>query len=205
MSQIKKFQQENCLDPDGILGPITIRKMKEVFCIESNEHMAHFLGQVAHETANFKYSEENLNYSAQGLLSTFGKYFTPAQAQAYARQPVKIANRVYANRMGNGTEESGDGSKFKGRGALQTTGKNNYEALANKLRDLQIMNDPGLVATKYYFESALFFFNKNNLWPICDQVNEDSIKALTRRINGGYNGLQDRIDKTLKFYSYLKG
>jgi len=203
MNQIVKFQKENCLDDDGILGPMTIKKMQEVFCIENKEQLAHFLGQVAHETADFKYSEENFNYSAQGLLSTFGKYFTPAQAQEYARQPEKIANRVYANRMGNGSEESGDGYKYRGHGALQTTGKNNYEQLANKLRDLQIMNDPGLVATKYYFESALFFFSKNNLWPLCNQVNEDTIKALTRRINGGYNGLQDRINKTQKFYSYL--
>jgi len=118
MNQIEKFQQKNGLIPDGIVGPNTLGKMMRVFQLQSIAHAAHFLGQMAHESANFTREVENLNYSAAGLRKIFSKYFTPAQAAAYARQPVRIANRAYANRLGNGDEASGDGWKYKGRGPL---------------------------------------------------------------------------------------
>jgi putative chitinase len=161
---------------------------------------AHFFAQTAHESGNFKAFSENLNYSADGLTKIFGKYFDAAAAAKAARNPEKIANRVYANRMGNGNEASGDGWKYRGRGALQLTGKDNYKAFADYLKKPEIMDNPDLVATEYSFESAIFFFEKNKLWAICDQgVGDAAITALTKRINGGTHGLDDRKEKTKKF------
>jgi putative chitinase len=166
---------------------------------------AHFFAQTAHETGGFKAFSENLNYSAQGLQGIFGKYFPGTLEESYARQPEKIANRVYASRMGNGDEASGDGWKFRGRGALQLTGKSNYQAFAEYLKKPEILDTPDLVATTYAFESAMFFFDRNKLWSICDQgVNDAAILALTKRINGGTHGLEDRNAKTKKYYEYVK-
>lgn len=204
MSKLKEFQKNYNLTPDGILGPNTLRKMKVVFCISSNERLAHFLGQTSHESGGFVFSEENLNYSLDNLLRVFPKYFVSrAQAMQYAHQPEKIANRVYALRMGNGDELSGDGWKFRGRGALQLTGKNNYQIFAGKMHNLKIMGNPGLVASQYYFESGLYFFTINRLWSLCDTVTNESIIALTRRVNGGTNGLEDRIKRTNYYYKML--
>jgi putative chitinase len=171
----------------------------------SPERAAHFFAQTAHESGNFKAFSENLNYGAAGLRSVFGKYFPADELAAeYERQPEKIANRVYANRMSNGDEASGDGWKYRGRGALQLTGKANYQEFANYVQDQSVLSDPDLVATKYSFESALFFFDKNGLWKICDEgLSEDTIVKLTKRINGGTHGLQDRIEKTKKFADML--
>jgi putative chitinase len=125
--------------------------------------------------------------------------------ESYQRNPEKIANRVYASRMGNGDEASGDGFKFRGRGALQLTGKANYEAFANYLKNPLIMEQPDLVATEFAFESAMFFFDRNKLWDICDKgVTKETILALTKRINGGTHGLADREEKTFKYYGLLK-
>jgi putative chitinase len=169
------------------------------------ERAAHFFGQCSHETGGFSVFSENLNYSANGLQGTFGKYFPDSLENSYARQPIKIASRVYANRMGNGNEASQDGWKFRGRGALQTTGKDNYQAFATSLNKPEIMSNPDLVATDYAFEAALFFFTRNKLWSICDGgVNDDAIKALTKRVNGGYNGLEDRESLTKRYYNWLK-
>ena len=118
-------------------------------------------------------------------------------------QPEKIANKVYGSRMGNGDEASGDGWKFRGRGALGTTGKENYQRFANYIKKPEIMTNPDLVATEYPFESAIFFFDSNKLWSICDRgITNEAIKELTRRVNGGYNGLDDRILKTNLYYQY---
>lgn len=205
MKPIKLFQSNHNLVTDGIIGPKTMRVFQEVHKIATIEQLAHHLGQVDHETGGFRYSEENLNYSAEGLLKVFRKYFTPEQAREYARQPERIANRVYANRMGNGDEASGDGSKFKGRGGLQTTGRYNYEILSREVKDPCVLETPDLVATKYYFQSGLIFFKNNNLWRLCNQVNDASIAAVTLRVNGGYHGLKDRVEKTKKYYDMLRG
>jgi len=166
---------------------------------------AHFFAQTAHETGGYKLFSENLNYSAQGLQGIFGKYFPGTLEESYARNPEKIANRVYASRMGNGDEKSGDGWKYRGRGALQLTGKDNYAAFAKYLQKPEIMTNPDLVATEYSFESAMFFFDKNKLWEICDKgINDAAILALTKRINGGTHGLADRNEKTKKYYEYVK-
>jgi putative chitinase len=175
------------------------------FNITNNLRLAHFLAQCGHESGGFKAVSENLNYSADGLTKTFGKYFPAnALALAYARKPEQIANRVYGNRLGNGDEKSGDGYRFRGRGAIQLTGKANYQAFADYLKRPEIMDNPDLVAEELSFESALYFFNKNNLWRIADKgVSDIIITELTRRINGGINGLSDRIKLTNKYNSYL--
>jgi putative chitinase len=175
------------------------------FGLNSNIRLAHFLSQCAHESGNFKVFTENLNYSAKGLRSIFGKYFKDdASALAFERKPEKIANRVYSSRMGNGDEASGDGWKFRGRGYIQLTGKDNYSQFDKSVAD-DILANPDLVATKYPLMSAAFFFEKNNLWKICDGgADKEDVIALTKRINGGTHGLEDRLTKFALFNSLLK-
>ena len=202
---LKSLQTKIGVTADGAFGPGTMKKAMEFYKF-TPERAAHFFAQTAHESGNFKAFSENLNYGASGLLGIFKKYFpTEALAKQYERKPEMIANKVYASRMGNGDEASGDGYKFRGRGALQLTGKDNYQAFATYMKKPEIMTNPDLVATDYSFESAIFFFDKNKLWDICDKgVNKDTILALTKRINGGTHGLADREEKTLKYYGWVK-
>lgn len=199
-----KLQEKIGVKADGSFGPSTIKAAAAYFKM-SPIRAAHFFGQTAHETGGFHLFSENLNYSATGLKETFPRYFpTDDLANAYARQPVKIASRVYADRMGNGNEASQEGYIFRGRGALQTTGKENYKAFSDSLHKPEILITPDLVATDYSFESAIFFFDKNKLWDITDKgVTDDSIIAITKRINGGTNGLDDRASLTKRYYSWL--
>lgn len=196
MAAIIDLQTKCGVSADGIWGPTTYKAARDYFKL-SNLRAAHFFGQCYHETGGFKLFEENLNYSAEGLTKTFKKYFpTIASTAGYARSPQKIANKVYANRMGNGDEESGDGWKYRGRGAIQLTGKTNYSKFGQ-------LTNPDSVASMFAFESALFFFNENNLWSICDKgVDDATITALTKRINGGTNGLDERIAKTKQFNTW---
>ena len=198
------LQQKIGVTADGAFGPGTLKAAAAFYKLSPNR-AAHFFAQTAHESGNFKAFSENLNYSAKGLRGIFRKYFpTDALANAYARQPMKIANRVYANRMGNGPESSGDGWKFRGRGALQLTGHDNYQAFANYVNRPDVMTNPDLVAGELCFESALWFFDRNKLWGICDQgINDGAILALTKRINGGTHGLDDRKLKTKKYATWL--
>lgn len=167
--------------------------------IDDVSKICHFLSQVSHESGNFKSVYEHLNYSAKGLLNTFPKYFKDISvANQYARNPRKIANRVYANRMGNGNEDSDDGYKYRGRGYLQLTGKRNYEYFSDSIGD-DCVSNPDLVATKYAMDSAFWFFDKNNLWDVCIKDDYASVLALTKKINGGTNGLSDRL---IKFKAY---
>jgi len=201
---LKSLQEKVGVTADGAFGPGTMKKAMEFYKL-TPVRAAHFFAQTAHETGGFKAFAENLNYSGDGLKGIFGKYFPGNLNELYARNPEKIANRVYGSRMGNGAEASGDGYKFRGRGALQLTGKDNYKAFSDYLKKPEIMTNPDLVATTYSFESAMFFFDKNKLWSICDQgVNDASILALTKRINGGTHGLADRSEKTKKYYEYVK-
>lgn len=181
-----------------------IPSVAEKFGVTTPLRLAHFLAQCAHESGNFTAVKENLNYSADGLRKIFGKYFpTDALASQYARQPEKIANRVYASRMGNGDEKSGDGFKFRGRGYIQLTGKENYGAF-DKIVEEDILANPDLVATKYPLLSAAFFFNKNGLWAICDKGDSiDVVTMVTKRVNGGTHGIEDRIAKFRLFNSSL--
>ncbi len=153
--------------------------------------IAHFIAQLAHESGNFRYHTENLNYSAKALRGVFGRYFpTDEKAEAYARQPEKIASRVYARRMGNGDEASGEGWKYKGRGLIQLTGKDNYSRCGAAL-GLDLVNEPEQVAENpnTAVAAAAWFWNHRNLNAYADQ---DDVKAITKRINGGYHGLEDR-------------
>ena len=162
--------------------------------------VAHFLSQCAHESGNFEFTIENLNYSQAGLLSTFPKYFTQSQAQEYARKPDKIGNRVYANRMGNGTESSGDGYKYRGRGLIQLTGKNNYtklsESIGKSIDDTILYLNSPIGATV----AALWFWNVNKLVTLSDTATVD---AITRKVNGGLHGYTDRLDKYKRILSYI--
>jgi len=202
---VKKLQENIGVTPDGAFGPATLSVAAKHFRM-TDEQAAHFFGQTAHETGGFKAFSENLNYSSKGLMTTFKKYFAdPAVASRYARNPENIANRVYASRMGNGDEASGDGWKYRGRGALQLTGKSNYEAFAKWLGKPELLDNPDAVATEYAFDSARFFFDRNKLWGICDKgVNDETILALTKRINGGTHGLEDRATRTKQYYNWLK-
>ena len=198
------LQKKIGVTADGAFGPGTL-KAAAAFYKLSPDRAAHFFAQTAHESGGFKAFSENLNYGAKGLRGIFGKYFqTDAIAKAYERQPQRIANRAYANRMGNGDEASGEGFAFRGRGALQLTGKFNYSEFAKYVNRPDVMTNPDIVATELAFESALWFFDKNKLWSICDQgVNDAAILALTKRINGGTHGLDDRKLKTKKYASWL--
>jgi putative chitinase len=201
---IKNLQQKCGIEADGVWGKNTLKAAAKFYKL-TPERAAHFFGQCAHETGNFKIFAENLNYGADGLLNTFGKYFNKEQAIKYQRNPEKIANRVYANRMGNGDEASGHGWKYRGRGAIQLTGKDNYQAFSDAVNNAVIMDNPDLVASNYAFESAMFFFNRNKLWALCDHgVTDAVILAVTKKVNGGTHGLQDRTQKTKLYYSWLK-
>jgi putative chitinase len=197
------LQKKIGVTPDGSFGPKTLIAIRDYFKL-TNEQVSHFCGQLSHETGGFRSFTENLNYSATGLLKTFPKYFTKNNADDYARQPVKIASRVYGNRMGNGDEASKDGWTYRGRGAIQLTGKNNYKLFSDSIKKPEIMSNPDLVATDFAFESAMFFFNTNKLWAICDRgVDDKTITALSRRINGGTKGLADRLSLTKRYYTWL--
>lgn len=189
--------------PDSVIAQIPDTAAR--FGITNNLRLAHFLSQCGHESGNWKAVRENLNYSAKGLLGIFKKYFpTAALANAYERKPEKIANRVYASRMGNGPESSGDGYKFRGRGYIQLTGKDNYTKFDATVPE-NILADPDLVATKYPLASAAFFFNSNKLWAICDKgADNATVTAVTKRVNGGTIGLADRQKHFIEYYNLLK-
>jgi len=173
------------------------------FGINTPLRLAHFLAQCGHESGGFKATQENLNYSAKGLLGIFKKYFpTVALAQAYERKPEMIASRVYGGRMGNGAEATREGYKFRGRGYIQLTGKENYTAFGKSIGE-DILANPDKVASQYALLSAAWFFSKNGLHKIADEGSSDAVVTkITKRVNGGTIGLADRI-KHFKEYYYL--
>jgi len=187
--------------PDSVIAmlPETIKK----FELNTSLRLAHFLAQAGHESGGFKAVNENLNYGAKGLLGTFAKYFTPDTATLYERKPEKIANLVYASRMGNGDKASGEGYKFRGRGYIQLTGKDNYSAF-DKVVEENLIEQPDLVATKYPLLSAAWFFHKNNLHKIADEGATDAVVTkVTKRVNGGTIGLADRIKHFKEYHALL--
>jgi putative chitinase len=217
LSETPKTIKEDVIIPSG--GQLNIEKLKghipdsvitqipdtaKKFNITNNLRLAHFLAQCGHESGGFKAVSENLNYSADGLKKIFGKYFPGNLNESYARQPEKIAARVYASRMGNGDETSKEGYKFRGRGYIQLTGKANYTNFTKFIGEDCISN-PDLVATKYPLASAAFFFDSNKLWSICDKGADDAtVTAVTKRVNGGTIGLTDRIKHFKEYYNLLK-
>mgnify|MGYP000527453503 CR=1 FL=1 len=188
--------------PDSVISQID--SVKEKFEINTALRLAHFLAQCGHESGNFKLTQENLNYSGKGLLGTFPKYFNAETAILYERKPEKIANVVYANRMGNGDKTSGDGYKFRGRGYIQLTGHDNYAAFGKAIGE-DILASPDLVATKYPLLSAAWFFYKNGLNKIADEGATDAVVTkVTKRVNGGTIGLPDRIKHFNEYNNLLK-
>jgi putative chitinase len=188
--------------PDSVIAQIPDTAAK--FGITNPLRLAHFLSQCGHESGGFKAVQENLNYSADGLKKIFPKYFPGNLNESYAKQPEKIASRVYGGRMGNGDEASKEGYKFRGRGYIQLTGKANYIAF-DKFVDDDILGNPDLVSTKFPLASAAWFFNNNKLWAICDQGSSDAVvTSVTKRVNGGTIGLADRIKHFKEYYALLK-
>jgi putative chitinase len=189
--------------PDSVLAQIPDTAAK--FELNTPLRLAHFLAQAGHESGGFKAVNENLNYGAKGLLGIFKKYFpTPEKAALYERKPEKIANLVYGGRMGNGPEATGEGYKFRGRGYIQLTGKDNYKAFDTVVAE-NITENPDLVATKYPLMSAAWFFHKNGLHKIADEgATDEVVTKVTKRVNGGTIGLPDRIKHFKEYYNLLK-
>ena len=188
--------------PDAVIAMIPDTAAK--FGINTPLRLAHFLAQCGHESGGFRATQENLNYSAKGLNGIFRKYFpTEASAAAYARQPAKIAAKVYGGRMGNGAESTGEGYKFRGRGYIQLTGKENYTAFGKSIGE-DIISNPDIVASKYALLSAAWFFSKNGLHKIADEGSSDQVVTkITKRVNGGTIGLPDRIKHFKEYYKLL--
>jgi len=189
--------------PDAVIAQIP--EVMDKFQINTPLRLCHFLAQCGHESGNFKAVNENLNYGAKGLLGLFKKYFpTEAKAKEYERKPEKIANLIYGGRMGNGPEASGEGYKYRGRGYIQLTGKDNYSAF-DKVVAENILETPDLVATKYPLLSAAWFWNSRKLNELADKGATDAeVTSITKKVNGGTIGLEDRIKHFKEFYSLLK-
>ena len=188
--------------PDSVIAQIPDTASK--FGINTPLRLAHFLAQCGHESGGFRATQENLNYSAKGLMGIFKKYFpTQALAEQYQRNPQKIASKVYGGRMGNGPESSGEGFKFRGRGFIQLTGKENYTAFGKSINE-DILSNPDKVATHYPLLSAAWFFSKNGLHRMADEGSSDAVVTkITKRVNGGTIGLADRIKHFKEYYHLL--
>ncbi|HWN09305.1 MAG TPA: peptidoglycan-binding protein [Pyrinomonadaceae bacterium] len=191
----------------GLLPASVIAQIPETaekFGITSDLRLAHFLAQCALESVEFTATVENLNYRAARLSQIFPKYFRNVDTNLYANNPAKIANRVYANRMGNGDEASGDGFRFRGRGYIQLTGRNNYTSFTNFIGEDCVTN-PDLVATTYPLASAGFFFNSNKIWAVCDQGSSDAtVLAVSTRVNGNPpHAVPERTKYFKKFFNAL--
>lgn len=188
--------------PDSVIDQIP--SIESQFGINTSLRLAHFLAQAGHESGGFRLTQENLNYGAKGLVGLFGKYFTATSAKEYERKPEKIANVIYANRMGNGSTTSGDGWKFRGRGYIQLTGRDNYTAFGKSI-GVDIPANPDVVATTYALSSAAWFWSKNGLNKIADEGATDAvITKITKRVNGGTIGLADRIKHFKEYYNLVK-
>lgn len=186
--------------PDSVIAQIPETATK--FKIDTALKLAHFLAQCGHESGGFKVVNENLNYSADGLKKIFPKYFPGNLSESYARNPEKIAAKVYGGRMGNGVEETKEGWKFRGRGYIQLTGKDNYTAFGKAINE-DIVNNPDLVSTKYPLLSAAWFFSKNCLNK-CVDASDATVTSVTKCVNGGVIGLPDRLKHFKEYYNLLK-
>lgn len=185
--------------PDSVIAQIP--EVMTKFKIDTALKLAHFLSQCGHESGGFKLVQENLNYGAKGLRSIFGKYFPDdAKALLYERKPEKIANLVYGGRMGNGPETTGDGYKFRGRGFIQLTGKDNYVAFSKAINE-DVTANPDLVSTKYPLLSAAWFFTR--CLPKCTDASDASVTAVTKCVNGGTIGLPDRLKHFKEYHTLL--
>ena len=185
--------------PDSVIAQIP--EAAEKFKINTPLRLAHFLSQCGHESNNFKVTQENLNYSADGLKKIFPKYFPGNLSESYAKQPEKIASKVYGGRMGNGVESTKEGYKFRGRGYIQLTGKDNYTAFGKSINE-DITSNPDLVSTKYPLLSASWFFTR--CLPKCDGGSSRAVvESVTKCVNGGLIGIDDRYKHFVEFYNLL--
>lgn len=208
MNPIQLLQQSLKLNPDGVIGRITFGALRMHWNLTGIQ-LAHLLGQCEHETGGFRLWSENLNYSQAGLIKTFKKYYPDELlALKHQRKPSVIANYVYGGRMGN--TQPNDGWHFRGRGAVQLTGRNNYTAFANWKKDQSILTHPDQVETIYAFDSALWFFETNWIWKHTTDLSVEAITKVSKAINLGNanhslqpNGLDDRIKKTLQYSPFL--
>jgi len=202
MSEAMKKLQERCgVTTDGAFGPNTARAIAKHYELSPNR-AAHLLGQASHESAGFTITKENLYYSTPERIQAIwpSRFKTVEDAMPYAKNPQALADKVYGGRGGN----NGEGYKWRGRGFIQLTFRDNYRSFASDMRLPEVMNDPSLVETEYAFESAYWFFDKNGLFRMADNgIGTDNIKAITKRVNGGYHGLDDRIAQTQKIYGWL--
>jgi putative chitinase len=189
--------------PDGEFGPNTARAIAKHFNL-SPARGAHLMGQASHESGGFKRTRESLYYSSPERIQAVwpSRFPTVEDAEPYAKNPAGLAGKVYAGRMGN--ENEAQASLYIGRGFLQLTGRDNYRSFASDMGVPKVMTDPDLVADDYAFETALWFFEKNGLFKIADEgVTDDAIKRITRRVNGGYHGLEDRSNQSKKIHTWL--
>ncbi len=187
----------------GVIPDSVLAQLPAINAINGPLRLSHFLAQAAHESLNFTVAKENLNYSSSGLAKVFGKYFDDDECVRFQRNPMAIANRVYAGRMGNGDAASFDGWTYRGRGYLQLTGKDNYKAFSVYI-GADCLADPDLVSLKYPLASAAFFFDTHNLWKLCDKgASKADVVAVTRVINGGVNGIADRVKQFNLFFSLI--
>jgi putative chitinase len=185
--------------PDSVISQIPETATK--FKIDTPLKLAHFLAQCGHESAGFKVVNENLNYSVDGLKKIFPKYFPGNLSESYARNPEKIASKVYGGRMGNGPEETKEGYKFRGRGYIQLTGKDNYTAFGKAINE-DILSNPDLVSSKYPLLSAAWFFSKNCLGKCVDD-SDATVTSVTKCVNGGTIGLPDRLKHFKEYHKLL--
>ena len=205
MSDALKSLQSKCgCSPDGSFGPNTARAIVKHYEL-SPERGAYLLVHVVHESGSFKLTKENLIYSVEAMMRVWPSRFpTKESAEPYAKNPKALAENVYFGRMGNDSKEKA--SLYIGRGFLQLTGFNNVRSFASDMRLPEVMDDPTLLEKEYAMDTAIWFFKKNNLWKICDEgVSDSVIRKLTKKINGGYTGLDHRIKETKKIYEWVKG
>jgi putative chitinase len=206
MNYLQLMQKRLNLTPDGIIGPKTVNALMLELGLTDKLVVGHVLGQMAHESGGFVHFRENLNYNEAGLLNIFSKYYKgrPGLAKAHARKPETIANYVYANRNGNGDEASGDGWKYRGGFGLQLTGKTNFTEFFEEI-GLPLDTDPDTLKDdpKVYFQAGFFWFKKNGVDKKCTSTSRDCIIIVTKRVNGGTNGLDDRIVKTNGIFKAL--
>jgi len=207
VNAIQNFQFTAGLNPDGKIGRVTFGAFGMAFGLTPIQ-TAHILAQAHHESGGFVLLTENLNYSAEGLLRTFPKYYTAALAKRHERKPSVIANHVYGGRMGNAGPN--DGWHFRGRGPLQLTGRANFEAFAAYVSDPEIITNPSLVSTRYAFASAVWFFERNGLLKLCKDLSAGTCLAISRGVNLGNpesskvpNGLEDRRIKLSLYAKFV--
>ena len=186
MNYLQVYQKAHGFSTDdGVIGKETVATMMQDLGIQDTVAFCHFIAQIKHESNNFTAGRENLNYSIEGLKKYFSYYFKPDEYRLYARQPEKIANRVYANRMGNGDEVSGDGWKYRGNGALQLTGKTNHLAYFKHVRLPPDTNPNVLLQPEHYFRTAKFYFDFNNVWQFCTDTTKECVVKVSKKINLG--------------------